>query len=131
MNEQNQVAANTAARGYRKQWTARQFAARQVAKLQEKLGELARHVHVGTGHVTPWWNLDIVYAARMCREAFDGFDVWKHADIVSIDKAKSKLAGIQVVVFDLAQALGEINGEPFDVTQAAVDKSAADIERGM
>lgn len=128
MNEQNQVAANTAKRGYRHQWTAQQFAARQVAALQEELGKLARYVRVGTGRVTPWWNLDITRAAHAARDAFDRFDVWKHADIVSIDKAKSELADIQVVVFNLASALAEIGGEPFDVAQVAVEKSAADID---
>lgn len=131
VNEQNQVAENTRLRGYRQRWTAQQFAARQVAKLQEELGELARYVRVGVGQVTPWWNMDITHAARMCREVFDEFDVWKHADIVSIDKAKAELADLQVVIFNLANALAEISGEAFDVVQSAVDKSTADIERGV
>lgn len=131
MNEQNQVAENTRRRGYRKQWTAEQFAARQVCKLAEELGELSSCVVVGTGHRRPWWDLVLQKAGREAREAFDEFDTWEHAEICATSEAKAELADLQIVIFNLASALTEITGEAFDVAQAAVEKSAADIERGI
>lgn len=131
VNEQNQVAENTRKRGYRQRWTAQQFAARQVCKLAEELGELSSCVVVGTGRRRPWWDLVLQKSGREAREAFDEFDTWKHAQICATSEAKAELADLQVVIFNLAQALGEITDQEFDVVQAAVEKSAADIGRGV
>ena len=128
---QEQVTANTEARGYRSSWTAGQFAARQVCKLAEELGELSACVVVGTGRKRPWWDLVLQKSGREAREAFDEFDTWKHADICAVEEAKSELADILIVAFNLAAALEEITGEPFDLVAAALEKSAADIERGV
>lgn len=136
MNAQEQVAKNTADRGYRDGWTAEQFAARQVAKLTEELGELARYIAFGglgshslaqrmTLHV------DIIGTGDQARWNFDDQDGWSICELGDMNIAKSELADIQVVVFNLAHALAEITGEPFDVVQAAVEKSAADVERGV
>jgi len=128
---QQQVAENTAARGYRDGWTAEQFAARQVCKLVEELQEL--NLHIWSSHSladAPYWESLLDRAGDNAKSHFDNEHAWHSICIDGVDEAKSELSDIQVVVFNLAAALAEITGEPFDVVQAAVDKSAADIERG-
>ena len=126
MREQNQVAENTAARGYRDGWTAEQFAARQVCKMVEELDELdACFGSYGHG-----WRYDLEISAQNARDKFDS-DVWDDVEIWQVKKAQQELADLQVVIFNRAAALGEIAGEPFDVVHAAVAKSAADVERGV
>ena len=127
---QQQVAENTAARGYRDGWTAEQFAARQVCKLVEELAELSTNIWTGSNlEVISYWEQLICTAGEDARRHFDNVSRWDVSSVTA-ETAKSELADIQVVVFNLAAALAEITGEPFDVVQAAVDKSAADIERG-
>jgi hypothetical protein len=133
---QDMIAANTAERGYRSGRTAEQFAARQVCKLAEELGELAvsfRLPRVKFGDLASLeWHL--AGLAGVARAAFDHAGYSRHQPVKHekySDRAKNELADIQVVVFNLAQALSEITGEPFDVVQAAVEKSAADVERGV
>ena len=129
---QEQVAQAVAARGYREGWTAEQFAARQVAKLQEELGELVYWFSLSRktdrdGNRLEYAMDDVgVFAGSRFNDADD----WSDVDIHSLDGAKAELADIQVVVFALAAALSEIDGKPFDVAQAALDKATADVERG-
>ena len=128
MNAQKQVAENTVARGYRDGWTAEQFAARQVCKLVEELNELDGSFN----NYFHSWRRDLNNAAIDAKLFFDGdLGDWNDAKLWTAQSAKLELADIQVVVFNLAQALAEITGEPFDVIQAAVDKSAADVTRGV
>jgi hypothetical protein len=132
---QQQVAAAVAARGYRKGWTTEQFAARQVAKLMEELGELAEMFFLSTKCNREGNNLDnlIDGAATFAGERFDDPDDWAEARPIqgTIRFAKKELADIQVIVFTLAQALSEIEGDPLDSAQAALAKAAADIGRGV
>lgn len=126
MDAQQQVAQNTADRDG---WTVERFAARQVCKLVEKLGELSACVRWST----PQFDLQskLNNATWIAHAALDsGFCDWEKAGMFDAEHAKSELAGIQVAVFNLAAALAEITGEPFDVVQAAVEKSAANVERG-
>lgn len=118
---QEQVAANVAARGYRDGWTDEQFIGRQVAKLFEEGGELVKLIETGRA-LEPRWVAYARAAGRLCRIAFDEND-WRHVTIDK-EKAKAELADIAVVVLTMADALG------FDVCRAAVEKSAADVERG-
>jgi NTP pyrophosphatase (non-canonical NTP hydrolase) len=122
MNAQEIVAANVAARGYMAGWTAEQFVARQLAKLTEELSEaLACMRDPGWHH---YWTDDAHMAGRMAREDFDRKMLW---DTVEIDTGalRAELADMQVVLFAAAQTL------EFDIAQAAIDKSGADVERGV
>ena len=128
---QEQVAQAVAARGYREGWTAEQFAARQVAKLQEELGELVRHIDARADEKAEWEVLASV-AGRLARSAFDASkNDWMDAYVYGAHCARWELADIQVVVFALAAALSEIDGEPFDLAQAALDKATEDVDRGV
>jgi NTP pyrophosphatase (non-canonical NTP hydrolase) len=136
MDAQNQVTQNTADRGYRDGWTAEQFAARQVCKLIEELGELARCFWLPK--VSPRTRIDqlMIDLSGEAKWIFDDDTLWDDhpidgVGIASTIYARSELADLQVVVFNLAAALAEITGEPFDVVQAAVDKSTADVKRGV
>jgi NTP pyrophosphatase (non-canonical NTP hydrolase) len=127
---QEQVAAAVAARGYREGWTAEQFAYRQMLKMQEELGELARHM--AKYHRSEGPEGHIRHIGKNCGEWFDLVNEggWVNARVVNVEGARAELADIQVVVFALAAALSEIDGEPFDVVQAALAKATKDIERG-
>lgn len=132
IDAQDEVAAAVTERGYRAGWTAGQFAARQIAKLQEELGELAELTATDAFYLKPWWLPHVREAARKCKWAFDSAEHWwKHAIIADVERAKEELADLQVVIFCLADALGEISGEPYDVVQAAVEKAQEDVERGV
>ena len=128
MNAQTIVAANVAARGYRDGWTAEQFVARQLAKLTEELAEAAKYITPSSG--AHWGPLDswlglLQDAGSRARFVFDEREDWEGLIYVATDKTRSELADMQVVLFAAAAALD------FDVVQAAIDKSGADIPRGV
>ena len=56
--------------------------------------------------------------------AFRNRDAWI-APLVDFDKLRAELADMLVVLFAAAQALD------FDIVQAAIDKSSADVPRGV
>lgn len=122
MNAQEIVAANVAARGYMAGWTTEQFVARQLAKLTEELSEALACMHDPGWHHE--WTYDAHMAGRLAREDFDRKVLW---DTVTVDAyaLRSELADMQVVLFAAAAAL------EFDITQAAIDKSSADVPRGV
>jgi hypothetical protein len=134
LSAQKQIAANTAARGYRDGWTAEQFAARQVCKLVEELGELCASTYLPRFGWHPFEN-EVIKIGEWAKHLFDDGTAWddKPADGVGInsDEAKSELVDIVVVALNLAETLAEITGEPFDVVAAALKKSKADIGRGV
>ena len=119
MNAQTIVAANVAARGYRDGWTAEQFVARQLAKLTEELAEAVSGTRVFGG-----WTNCLIYAGSLARQRFDEPFYWRNVKEISED-IRSELADMQVVLFAAAAAL------EFDVVQAAIDKSGADVARGV
>ena len=127
MNAQEIVAANVAARGYRDVWTAEQFVARQLAKMTEELSEAIRCMTpesaVYQGRVDDWIGL-IQDAGRCAREVFDDHESWRYLFHLS-EYTPAELADLQVVLFAAAAALD------FDVVQAAIDKSAVDVPRGV
>jgi NTP pyrophosphatase (non-canonical NTP hydrolase) len=126
MIAQQEVYAAVVERGYREGWTAEQFAARQVAKLQEELGELNHTIRQGHAVSTA-----IDEAAHTAQKHFDHWEHWGLTFVGFPKRAQQELADIQVVVFSLAAAIAEITGEPFDVVEAAREKATADVERGV
>jgi len=126
-------------RGYRDGWTAEQFAARQVAKVAEELGELARHVHIdhgdgGSDHSTLAWSLTI--SAREGRRIFDDTDCnghrWARTSVIDARSALAELADIMVVACCMAEALGELCPDmDTDLMRAALQKADADVTRGV
>ena len=128
---QEQVAENTAARGYRDGWTAEQFAARQVCKITDGLGNLTANIWSTSEYDNvAFWERLINIASVDALSHLNDKTRWSSASVSVFNSTKRTLAYIQIAIFNLAAALAEITGEPFDVVQAAVDKSAADIERG-
>lgn len=125
---QREVYENIVRRGYRDGWNANQFAARQVCKLAEELGELARTLTFS--YYFPYWHDSVKRAGHSARNAFDDAGSRNGVEI-DVEQAKKELADLQVVVFCLAEVLAELDGKPFDVVEAAEIKSASDIERGI
>lgn len=130
MTIQERVAAAVAARGYREGWTAEQFAARQVCKLVEELAELSQVVEADTVRSYAYEE-DLDQLGIDARKMFDDETAWGWAGVQDIAAARAELADIQVVVFTLAAALNEIDGEQWDVAQAALDKALADMGRDV
>lgn len=130
---QKQVYAQVARRGYRQEWTPEQFAARQVCKLQEELGELAQRVVFFGGYEN---TLDedlqwvIQRAAAKARERFDQETPWHTASV--LDDLRDELADCQVVLYCLAEAVNEMAGGElnFDIAWAAKEKATVDRKRG-
>jgi len=123
VNAQEIVAANVAARGYRDGWTVEQFVARQLAKLTEELAEATACVSdPGWRHL---WRDMLFEAGAYVREDFDRPMLWDTITVRDPGTLRAELADMQVVIFAAAEALG------LDVVQAAIDKSAADVVRGV
>lgn len=125
MNAQEIVAANVAARGYRDGWAAEQFVARQLCKLTEELGESLDQI----GGLDAWadtqWLTAGYDAGLAARGFFDDESGWGGVYLENPAAIRSELADMLVVILAAAQALD------FDVVQAAIDKSAADVARGV
>jgi len=139
---QRKVVEAVEQRGYRTGWNAEQFFARQIAKMQEELGELVRYVRDNR-------NLDICEesdlefyikrASQKARQIFDQEEMWIYAGIQQDDgitkkikcEIMSKLADMQVVLYVMAEAFSEITSEPFDIETTALVKATNDIERGV
>lgn len=132
MEEQLQVSKNVDARGYRQGWSEEQFAARQVAKLQEEIAEIAKHFHFIVAQDYDLLSSGIDQAGQVARDRFDDGSAWKWAGVVGdTEELKKEIADAQVVIFSLAESVGRLQGEPFDVAQAAVNKSGKDRRRGV
>jgi NTP pyrophosphatase (non-canonical NTP hydrolase) len=125
---QTVVAGAVAARGYRAGWTDEQFAARQVCKAVEELGELAEAIE-WTADGRPAWARSLKDSAHLARVSFDGrFGYIRAGDTVAaVDRelVASELADVAIPLFALADALG------IDLAQAVRDKVAADVARGV
>lgn len=122
---QRAVGTAVAARGYRRGWTAEQFAARQVAKLQEELAELAELVHLPKA-----LPLQIEIAGDGARRMFDDAAVWGGDRNWDIGKAKRELSDLLVVALTLANTFDEL-APPYDVLEEALAKATADVGRGV
>lgn len=131
MREQEQVYRAVVARGYRNDWTAEEFLARNLAKMQEELAEATQFVNVAN------LNGAIQTVGDYSRWCFDigARSFWQQPikDWCSdrIDLLQGELADMQVVLFCLAAALDEISDGGFDVIEAALHKATQDVERGV
>ena len=126
-NYQAEIAANVAARGYREGWTDEQYAARQVCKLGEELGELSTYIWATNGPDTQHmrrWEVKLAQLQEWARADFD-LPVWATAHIEDASAAASEAADMLVVLYNLADALG------VDLNALALEKSRADVERGV
>ena len=127
---QARVAAAVARRGYRRGWTPVAFFARQVVKLQEELGEVVEAMA---------WRMPIHAAARILAAAdvarleFRIGHDWPREDPPRevLEKLREELADLQVVVYNMATALGEMLGEDVDSGREAAAKAERDVERGV
>jgi NTP pyrophosphatase (non-canonical NTP hydrolase) len=123
---QHEIVSAVYRRGYRVRpdgtlWTDDQYAARQVAKLVEELGELV--VHAGPALLQRWEHM-LMSASANARRHFDDMDGWESV-AVGREAAAEELADLQVVIFNMADALG------VDVLELALEKARGDIERGV
>lgn len=121
MTEQREVYEYVSERGYRGGWSLAQFAVRQVLKLIEEIAEMALVVDFQDVMT----RATIAAAGSLARATFDGMQATSRATVRDYDALREELADIQVVVFALAEALD------FDVVQAAIRKSRADVARGV
>ena len=124
MKAQERVAKAVEERGYRDGWTREQFLVRQIAKLTEELAELSEVMHAQRYYRRDW-EVYLWHAGKGAREHFDRVDLWDTYKIVSEDQAREEIADLQVIVFNLADALD------FDVMEAAVAKAETDVEHGV
>ena len=122
MNYQQEIALLVAERGYRDGWTDEQFAARQVAKLVEEVGELVDWTYMIRYEE---WMEHLQRAERLAARCFNDQTKgrWIHST-VNPERAAEELADILVVVYNLADALG------IDINELALEKAHADVERG-
>jgi hypothetical protein len=120
------VADNVRERGYYQDgsgryWLDFELACRQICKMLEEVAEAAKYVWL------PWpLRLAVRIAGALARWYFDKEAPWHRACLGEYDilSFKGELSDMQVVLFVAGDAYGH------DVVQGAVDKSAADRERG-
>jgi hypothetical protein len=123
---QRDVAGLVVQRGDREGRTPEQFIARQVCKLAEQIGELARHVDL-PGRLGPL----IASTGTIARWTFDQDRAWQDGGTSCTPHAlMAELAGVQVVVFCLAEELARLTDEDYDVVERALVNVAADTMRG-
>jgi NTP pyrophosphatase (non-canonical NTP hydrolase) len=126
-NQQIEVYDAVIARGYMNGYNEYQMFARQVAKLQEELGELAEQVNVPLG-----LSLSIEVASARARQEFDRKrQSWGLEPDASFAQIRKELTDLQVVLFCAACTLEQMTGEPFDIAEAAREKARKDIKRGV
>jgi hypothetical protein len=136
MRPQDQVEAAVKARGYHEGYNEKQLLARNVAKLLEETMEFTvglyldfdefkrRHEHAIDKQITD--------LGSKARKKFDDPTAWENVRLKSDPAAMRKeAADLQVVLFQIASRLEQIDGEPFDIIQAAVEKATADVSRGI
>lgn len=130
-NHQKRVYQAVEERGYRRGWDTGQFAARQVLKLGEELSELAAHFFFPR---TDFYsaNQEFDKTGWLCKKIFDrGERLLGIRGANKEELIKSELADMQVIIFCLAEVLKQMTGEDFSVIDAALEKSQADIKRGV
>lgn len=131
--KQRRIQANTVKRGYRDGWTAEQFLLRQLAILQEESAEtfLTARWLLGSANIQTLYERvnDLWFWSKL---VFKKQNEWHPAPYEWIDFAqmRAEMADVVVVLCNLAGAIEEITGEPVDLMQEALDKSAQDVERG-
>ncbi len=117
------VYAAVEARGYVDGWLPKEFAARQVAKLAEELGELCGQLRLPHCPLAFGLFSEIEGAGIAGRMYFDG-DNWESAHFVDDEAARHELTDCAVVILAAAAAMG------FDVVANAVRISQENVARG-
>lgn len=106
----------------REDWTDEQYAARQICKAVEELGELAKSIIWQDENRFPQWWLDLGKADFEARRALDGKGpggkCWGNIRAVNRSIAATELADVIVPLLVLADTLG------IDLEQAIRDKVA-------
>jgi hypothetical protein len=154
---QSEVYNSVVDRGYREGYSAEQFIARQVAKLQEELWELAQRIDLPiqvyrtielAGKTSKEWfdkgkfSLDdtscatIELAGKTSKEWFDKGKFSLDDTSCAVWGLQQELADIQVVVFCLAEELSKMQSaqggvKRVDITKLALDKARKDVQRGI
>jgi NTP pyrophosphatase (non-canonical NTP hydrolase) len=123
---QQDLAELVGQQGYREGWTPEQFIARQVCKLAEEVGELAQHVDL-PGRLGPL----IASTGTIARWTFDQDRTWQDGGASCAPHAlMAELAGVQVVVFCLAEELARLTSEDYDIVERALVRVATGTMRG-
>ena len=126
MNEaQDTVAANVAARGYRDGWTTAEFVARQFVKMTEELDEAVGNIGLPRSYSGVEWRVKLKEAGANAREAFDDKGSWVGVYLGNYSAIQAELTDMMVVLLAAADALG------FYILPAAIEKSSADVARGV
>lgn len=132
---QKQIYANVEARGYTEGWSQSQFLARNLFKLQEELAEVAEQVYPEGHCIITLEDFDslcaIEKAGEMSRNTFKTSRFNYPVNVIDPSSLAKELADCQVVLACMAETLGKITGEDIDLMQVALEKSGADIERGV
>lgn len=145
MNEQNQVASAIKARGYTsKEPTA--HAVKAALKMMEEAMDVLIALDVVTADDTEVLE-SYLYHARSPRTQMKALKNWfgerfdrtvRQGDdykplLTGSQRRKlaNELADVQVTVFDLADAIQDLTGTPYDVVAEAVAKATADVQRGV
>ena len=120
-------------RGYRNGWTTKEFLARQIAKMQEELGELSYLVV----HPNAQLGADIEFVSSGARKDFDeGKEFWEKmvADINEDEFPKlfQEIADMQVVLCCMWGVARELaSRDSGDLMEWALKKAQADVDRGV
>jgi hypothetical protein len=117
-------------RGYREGWTAEGFFSRQLLKLIEEAAEFGEWLRWGDAGVVHWGALQNI--GKIARSNFKAGITGRLVDIAGREAdVEAEMADELVTLFCKAAAWQEMTGRPFDITQAAIDKAEADIDRGV
>lgn len=134
---QKLIAEATDRRGYRIGWRLDQFVARQIAKLQEELAEMAQHASDNRDYGDEGTDLEfrIQQAGQKARQIFDTPLWWATSgfkdDERSLEAIRREATDCMVVLFNIAAAVDEMSEHPFDIVEEAVAKAKADVKRGV
>jgi hypothetical protein len=128
---QSEVYNSVVDRGYREGYSAEQFIARQVAKLQEELWELAQRIDLP---IQVYRTIEL--AGKTSKEWFDKGKFSLDDTSCAVWGLQQELADIQVVVFCLAEELSKMQSaqggvKRVDITKLALDKARKDVQRGI
>lgn len=131
MTIQSEVYNSVVDRGYREGYSAEQFIARQVAKLQEELWGLAQRIDLP---IQVYRTIEL--AGKTSKEWFDKGKFSLDDTSCAVWGLQQELADIQVVVFCLAEELSKMQSaqggvKRVDITKLALDKARKDVQRGI
>lgn len=140
MTPQERIYEAVEARGYVAPYAPEVFIARQIVKLTEELGEAWLHLDVS---LTATWETEALQGAMeavrlLARRVFSDPEAWGRGRISLNDVRPKGLAYLRgeaadmaVVLNCLAEAISRLDATPFSLDQTALDKSQADIARGV